>query len=150
MQTLATTNHKPLTPGRPLLILGLGAVILLLIAAISIPNLLRSRTAADQASGSARYQAEKAAESSSGPVLAGPAMPEVRQVVQTGSMHLTVRDPAAAWRSPLARLVLALLLFLTASGLLIYVAPAGRIAFALALVTLIASDIVGIPLDWSS
>jgi hypothetical protein len=96
MQTLATTDHKPHKFGRTVLILVLASLTISLIAAISIPNLLRSRMAADQAAQRAGSgdAGEKLADSSAGS-MADPATADQRRIVQTGNMHLTVGDPAA-------------------------------------------------------
>jgi Domain of unknown function (DUF4349) len=93
MQTLTTTDHKPLKLGRTFVTLVLVPLAILLIAVISIPNLLRSRIAADEAArvGRGRQAASSLAEENKGPAPA-----DVRSVIQSGSMQLTVGDPAAA------------------------------------------------------
>jgi hypothetical protein len=89
----ATTNHQPIKIRGPLLAGAVVLPIILLIGAISVPNLLRSRMAADQAAQYGRTQLamEKAADGSAGPALA-----DIRRVIRTGAMQLTVADPAAA------------------------------------------------------
>ncbi len=91
MQTLVTTGHKPHKLGRTFLTLALVAAVILIIGAISVPNLLRSRMAVDQtrSMSAARYAEDKLQENQA------PALAEVRRVIQTGTMQLTVEDPAA-------------------------------------------------------
>jgi hypothetical protein len=64
-----------------------GGMIVLLLVAISIPNLLRSRVAADQAAHYGATRPAMEAESSAGGGV------DARRVVQTGTMRLTVVDP---------------------------------------------------------
>lgn len=83
--------ESKLVPRKTAVAVLLGLLMVVLLVAIATPNLLRSRIASNDAGRYAAMQtAAQQAESIAGAVV------DLRRVVQTGTMRLTVGDPAQA------------------------------------------------------